>query len=138
MRAPRKIKHEFVEYIPKEKSEGVIYISIPHATAVHNCFCGCGLKVVTPFSPVGWQLIYDGETVSLFPSIGNWNFPCRSHYWVRQDTAIPAPNMKTDEIARNRTRDRESREVHFGRQSNEPPAFAQQDRLLRWIKDDDK
>ena len=50
------IKHEFVEFIPQERQEGVLYVSIPYATAVHNCLCGCGLKVVTPISPVGWQL----------------------------------------------------------------------------------
>ena len=61
-----KIKHEFVEFIPKEREEGVLYVSIPYATAVHNCFCGCGLKVVTPISPVGWQLTFDGETVTFY------------------------------------------------------------------------
>ncbi|MFC4855982.1 DUF6527 family protein [Actinophytocola glycyrrhizae] len=24
---------------------------------------------------------FNGETVSLSPSIGNWSFPCRSHYY---------------------------------------------------------
>jgi hypothetical protein len=48
MRTGVKIKHKFVEFIPKEREEGVLYVSIPYATAVHNCFCGCGLKVVTP------------------------------------------------------------------------------------------
>ena len=53
-------------------------MSIPYATAVHLCACGCGNKVVTPFSPAEWQLTYDGDTVSLSPSIGNWQFPCKS------------------------------------------------------------
>jgi hypothetical protein len=44
MRSPVNIRHEFVEFIPKERQEGVLYVSIPYATAVHNCFCGCGLK----------------------------------------------------------------------------------------------
>ena len=98
MRAPIRIKHEFVEFIPKERQEGVLYVSIPYATAVHNCFCGCGLKVVTPISPVGWQLTFDGETVTLSPSVGSWRFPCRSHYFIRHDAAVWAGNMSQDEI----------------------------------------
>lgn len=39
-------------------------------------------KVVTPLTPTDWCLVFDGDTVSLDPSIGNWNFPCRSHYWI--------------------------------------------------------
>src|ERR1035438_8131146 len=74
-----RIRHEFVEFIPKERQEGVLYISIPYAMTVHNCFCGCGLKVVTPISPVGWKLTFDGDTVTLSPSIGSSSFPCRSH-----------------------------------------------------------
>lgn len=73
---------EFVEFIPKELEEGVLYISIRFRTAVHKCACGCGNKTVTRFSPIDWKLIYNGKTVSLSPSIGNWGFPCQSHYWI--------------------------------------------------------
>jgi hypothetical protein len=79
------ITHEFVEYVPAKLAEGVLYISITYRTAVHRCACGCGNKVVTPISPADWQLLYDGDTVSLTPSIGNWGFPCRSHYWIRSN-----------------------------------------------------
>lgn len=113
MKAPFKIRHEFVEFIPKELENGVLYVSIPYATAVHNCFCGCGSKVVTPISPVGWQLIFDGETVSLWPSVGSWNFPCRSHYIIRRDAAVWARNMSEEEIESGRCRDRAAREYHF-------------------------
>ncbi len=75
------MRHEFVEFIPCELEEGVLYISIPYTTAVHNCCCGCGNRVVTPLTPADWKLSYDGEAVWLSPSIGNWNFPCQSHYW---------------------------------------------------------
>ena len=114
-----KIKHEFVEFVPKERHDGILYISIPYATAVHNCFCGCGLKVVTPISPVGWKLTFDGETATLFPSIGNWSFPCRSHYFVRHDTVVWDGEMSLEEIEWGRARDRRAREGHFGIRTNE-------------------
>ena len=120
MKPGLKIKHEFVEFIPKERKEGVLYISIPYATAVHNCFCGCGLKVVTPISPVGWKLIFDGETVTLSPSVGSWDFPCRSHYFIRHDNVVWGDDMSQEEIASGRTRDREARDEHFGAQNIAP------------------
>ena len=29
-----------------------------------------------------------GERALLYPSIGNWQFPCRSHYWIRRNRII--------------------------------------------------
>lgn len=72
----------FVELMPKEIEDGVLYISMEYATAIHRCACGCGNKVVTPLSPKDWKLTFNGESISLSPSIGNWNFDCKSHYWI--------------------------------------------------------
>lgn len=77
--------HKFVEFIPQQLDENVLYISIECVVAVHLCACGCRSKIVTPISPFNWQLKFDGEKVSLSPSIGNWNFPCHSHYWIRDN-----------------------------------------------------
>jgi hypothetical protein len=88
------LKHEFVEFIPDILERDTIYISIPFATASHLCCCGCGLKVVTPISPRGWKLIFDGETISLYPSIGNHQFPCSSHYWIRESRVVWAESLK--------------------------------------------
>ena len=49
------------------------------------CVCGCGNKVVTPISPTGWQLKFDGKSISLNPLIGNWNFDYQSHYWITEN-----------------------------------------------------
>lgn len=76
------LTHKFVEFVPEELERGVLYISIQYTTASHKCCCGCGFEVVTPISPDGWKLIFNGKTVSLEPSIGNWGFACRSHYWI--------------------------------------------------------
>ena len=76
------VQHKFVETIPNTLEEGVLYISTTYCTAIHKCVCGCGNEVVTPLSPKDWKLTFDGETVSLYPSIGNWNFECRSHYFI--------------------------------------------------------
>jgi len=84
------VHHQFVEYVPEFElvEEGILYISIPFATAVHRCMCGCGMEVVTPLSPKDWQLTYNGKVVTLSPSIGNWKFKCRSHYWIKKGMVV--------------------------------------------------
>lgn len=79
------IKHRFVDSAPDVLDEGVLYVSIRYATALHLCPCGCGSEIVTPISRKGWSFTFDGVSVTLSPSVGNWNYPCRSHYWIRRD-----------------------------------------------------
>lgn len=93
--------HRFVEFMPEQMESDVIYISLRFSLVSHQCACGCGEEVVTPLSPRDWQLIFNGETVSLYPSIGNWIFACRSHYWINQNRAVRAPrshSMDCEEV----------------------------------------
>lgn len=108
------IRHEFVEFIPAELEQGVLYISIPYTTTTHLCACGCGNKVVLPLHPTHWKLTFDGETVSLSPSVGNWSFPCQSHYWIKNDRIDWAPKWSKERIESGRTRDRLNRERQLG------------------------
>lgn len=110
----RKVHHEFVEFIPSSRKNGVVYVSIKFATAVHNCCCGCGNKVVTPISPTDWKLTFDGETISLHPSIGNWAFKCQSHYWIINDKVKWAPKWSKAEIESGRDRDELNKKRFFG------------------------
>ena len=73
----------FAANIPRDLDDGVLYVSMENATAIHRCMCGCGSEVVTPFARRSWKLSYDGTGVSLWPSIGNGALPCRSHYVIR-------------------------------------------------------
>jgi hypothetical protein len=91
----KKFAHQFVEFMPEPLAPETIYISTRFSLVSHLCACGCGEEVVTPLSPTDWHLIFNGETVSLFPSIGNWNFKCRSHYWIMRDTVEWAPKWES-------------------------------------------
>ena len=64
-----RLQHRFVKFIPDELEDGVIYVSMEYKTVTHRCCCGCGEKVVTPLSPAGWELTFNGQSVSLSPSI---------------------------------------------------------------------
>lgn len=99
------LTHQFVEFIPERLDDGVIYISMAYATATHTCCCGCGNEVVTPFSPTDWRLSYNGETISLDPSIGNWSFDCKSHYVIRNNRVNWAEKWSQRRIDAGRARD---------------------------------
>lgn len=90
--------HKFVEYIPDEIEEGVLYISIQFCIAIHKCVCGCGNEVATPISRDGWKLSFDGESVSLSPSIGSWNLECKSHYFIINNTVRFAKRWRDDVV----------------------------------------
>lgn len=107
------IKHEFVQFIPDTLMEGTLYVSIPYATAIHKCCCGCGREVVTPLSPTDWELRFDGKTISLDPSIGSWALPCQSHYWIRRDKVVWAARWSKKEIDKGRARDRLVKREYF-------------------------
>jgi hypothetical protein len=81
---------------------------------VHLCLCGCGERVVTPLSLTDWRLIFDGETVSLNPSVGNWSFDCQSHYVIKRNRVIWAPAWSRAKIETGRGRDRRAKEQYFG------------------------
>jgi hypothetical protein len=108
-----RIEHLFVEFLPDDIEEGVLYVSMPYAIVEHRCCCGCGEKVVTPLSPTDWSLTFDGKTVSLRPSIGNWNFPCQSHYWIRGSEVIWAPRWTREQIEAGRWRDRRRKATYY-------------------------
>lgn len=107
------IQHKFVEFIPDDIEEGILYISIDYCTAIHKCICGCGNEVVTPFSPNDWEITFDGKTISLYPSIGNWGFECNSHYWITKSKIRLVRQWSTSEIASNRKTDKAKKKKYF-------------------------
>lgn len=136
MNSGSSLEVKFVEYIPDELQEGTLYVSIPYTTVAHKCACGCGEEVVTPLSPTGWKLIFDGETVSLDPSIGNWSLPCESHYWIRRNQVQWAAQWSRDRIEAARQSRRAERVQHYGSPTAEdqPSATAGSERGLGGLR----
>jgi hypothetical protein len=73
-----------------EMKDGEIYISRVFSLAIHLCACGCGEETVTPIDDGarGWTLSQGDNGVTLHPSIGNQNMPCKSHYWVQDGKIV--------------------------------------------------
>lgn len=118
MKTQIKLTHEYVDYIPDEIMEGRVYVCLQFSTAVHKCCCGCGREVVTPLSPTGWKLISHGRTISLHPSIGNWSFPCQSHYWIKRNQVVWAKQHTQAEIQYGRAQDKLAKAAFYSDRSN--------------------
>ena len=104
------------------------------------------LNTVTPFTPTDWKMMFDGETVSLNPSIGNWTLACRSHYVIKRGRVIEAGPWTDKQVEAERRRDRTAKARFFGvPEPTEPvttegqaetpsqakPGFV--GRILRWV-----
>ncbi|MHB1991398.1 DUF6527 family protein [Metallibacterium scheffleri] len=84
-----------------------------YGTVVHSCCCGCGLEVVTPLTPTDWHLSYDGEAISLRPSVGNWNFPCQSHYVITRNRVFESGHWSKEQIEAEQRRDRRAKAAYY-------------------------
>lgn len=118
------LDHRFVRTVPRELEPGILYISMEYATAVHSCCCGCGDRVVTPFTPTDWRMTFDGEAVSVHPSVGNWNQKCRSHYVITGNKVLEAGAWSNTQIESERRRDKKAKAAHFNQLSGAPPDVA--------------
>jgi Family of unknown function (DUF6527) len=118
------LKHRFVRNVPRELDPGVLYISMDYATAVHSCCCGCGDRVVTPFTPTDWRVTFDGESVSLHPSVGNWNQKCRSHYVIQRNRVLEAGAWSNTQIEAERRRDKGAKAAYYDLLTDDQPDVA--------------
>lgn len=103
----------FVEFIPECIESGKLYISEEHEIAIHKCCCGCGEEVVTPLSPVDWQITKSNKGISLSPSIGNWNYRCKSHYFIRNNKVVWAAPMSENKIQLVQERDIRDKQMYI-------------------------
>lgn len=109
------LRAEYVQHLPEQLAEGMLYISEEFSIAGHKCCCGCGEEVITPLNPAQWRVRSEGGGISLYPSIGNWKFACRSHYWIRKNKVVDALPMSAHEIGLVKQRDRRDKDLHIQR-----------------------
>lgn len=117
-----RFEHRFVDHFPEQLESGVLYVSMSFASVAHACACGCGQEVVTPLSPVGWRMMFDGVGISLYPSIGNGSFPCRSHYWIKRSEVEWSYDMSDAEIEESRKRSNSAMDGYFHQPSHTSPS----------------
>lgn len=106
MKPQPKMTYQLVNVRPRELEYGVIYISQRYNIAIHLCACGCGLDVPTQLGRGGWNVqIGEGNEISVLASIGNWSFPCRSHYIIQRGAIQWAGDYTPDMVAAARLAD---------------------------------
>jgi hypothetical protein len=79
-----------VQYMPSlsEMEESVIYISDEYGVSGHKCMCGCGSKTIMPIGKGEWNYdIHSNGKISMSPSVGNYQLPCKSHYIIQNGGA---------------------------------------------------
>lgn len=93
------IRLQRVLYMPEELEPSVLYVSEEFGAAAHLCPCGCGSKVRTPLGPTDWALEETDNGPTLYPSIGNWQLPCQSHYWITEGQVVWSSKLTPKQIA---------------------------------------
>lgn len=110
-----KIKLLHVEFLPKELEPEILYVSIEFGVAGHICPCGCGSKIITPLGGTEWKFLEIKGEASLYPSIGNWQLPCRSHYWIRKGKVKWSYSWSDERIAKGYEAEEEKRKAYYNK-----------------------
>jgi hypothetical protein len=102
-----------VRAMPARLESGVLYVSEEFETAAHLCACGCGSKVRTPLGAAEWSFTDDPEGPSLHPSVGNWQRPCKAHYWIENGRVHWSPQWSAEQIAEGRAIEQQRRKRYY-------------------------
>ena len=127
------LMYQSVEFIPEQLKPGILYVSHKYKTASHLCCCGCGEEIVTPIMPTEWKLTIKNNKPTLYPSIGNWSLPCRSHYWIKNGHVEWSYQMSEMEIQRGREWDRQQKECYY-QTNNQEELQKGSNKIPAWVK----
>lgn len=124
-----RMRLEVVEFMPTKLEPGVLYVSEKYRTAAHLCACGCGEKVRTQLGDLGWRFTKGRSGPTLYPSIGNWQKPCRSHYFIRDGRILWQGNWTDEEVLMGRQAEEMQRDAYFNTQHE-----GRWSRFEHWLK----
>jgi len=132
MRKLTKIKLLKVHYVPKVLEPGILYVSEEFGAALHLCACGCGAKVSTPIGPTDWSLKETTAGPTLSPSVGNWQLPCKSHYYVYEGDIEWSGAWSPEQIVAGRQAEEKRHRAYFERRARKRGGPVR--RLWNWAK----
>lgn len=125
-----RFKLERVHYMLAKLEPGILYVSEEFGAVAHLCACGCGSKIRTPLGPTEWSVTETSTGPDLWPSVGNWQKPCQSHYIISRGGVEWAMQWTPAQILAGRHREEERRREYYD--ALYTPGFWA--RLWRWIK----
>lgn len=93
------IKPVLVMELPKSVNDmkhGILYLKHNEDDtyeSFHLCPCGCGEPVYLQYGGKGWNITLsingrELKSVTISPSVGCFDFPCKSHYFIRENKII--------------------------------------------------
>lgn len=105
-------RYELVERIPRQMAEAVVYHTEEFELAGLLCACGCGHRI-TLLVPDSHEVWDDGGYVTISPSVGVLDAPCKSHFFITRGnvemlpafTVAHASAIMQAQIARHTARD---------------------------------
>ncbi len=115
-----KLKLLYVEYLPKELEPEILYVSKEFGISGHLCPCGCGSKIITPLGQTEWIFSESKGKGTLYPSIGNWQLPCRSHYWIRRGKVKWSKPWSNKRITAAWNSEAEIRKLYYIKRKDKP------------------
>lgn len=127
-----KISLVYVHSFPKILDKEILYVSKEFEIATHLCPCGCKNKIITPLNPAKWSFTDHKGKPTLFPSIGNWQLPCRSHYWIRKGVIEWSNQWTEKEIQQGRKMEEIKREKYFNSRKKSRGSFWK--KVKNWFK----
>lgn len=128
-----KLKLFEVKFLPKNLEEGILYVSKEYNVAGHMCPCGCGNKIITPLTSTEWNLNIINDEPTLYPSIGNWQLPCKSHYWIREGEIEWSYQWSEEQITEGSRAEEERRKAYYEKveiKTHKPSLII---RILNWF-----
>ena len=120
----------WVDDMPSSLEPGNLYISAKHRLTEHLCACGCGAEVSLPLGRNEWRIEYDCESVSVWPSIGNWRLPCRSHYIIEKGHTRWSLAWTEKEIRTGQACDRKAKAAEIARRQRKGRWWS---RIWDWV-----
>jgi hypothetical protein len=117
--------------MPKQLERDILYVAEQFSTAAHLCACGCGEKIRTPLGPTEWTISGSLASPSLHPSVGNWQKPCRSHYWIHEGRVHWSGNWTDAQVLAGRANEQHRREAYFAARAGERRWSA---KFWRWLR----
>ncbi len=126
----------FIDSIPQADAieAGHLYISLKYNMTSHRCASGCEQLVPLPLSPADWSLSYNGDTVSLSPSIGNGVLACHSHYFIQNSQIVWALDMSAIQAQQQQVADAELLKQHIEERAENKQKKSFAKRAVVWLR----
>jgi len=126
-----KMKLQRTVQIPKELQPGVLYLSEEFEFTAHLCACGCDSRIRIPLGPTEWEFTDTKGGPTLFPSVGNWQQKCQSHYFITRGEIRWMPKWSAEEIEEGRRQEAARRQAYYDELYREQNLLK---RVWKWFK----